>query len=131
MKTPKLLLSCLRRKYGNEKPLNIKYWALGNEIDGPWQMGQKSAEDNCKFAREAAKLMQWVDRNIKLIACGASNYITLAHPTEASGIGRSKLTERSWIDHLAVAWPVFPTRPAQTKGLKPESRAGCLNDTLK
>ena len=76
--------SDLRRKYGNEKPFNVKYWALGNEIDGPWQMGRKSAEDYCKFALEAAKLMQWVDRDIKLIACGASNY------------GRG--TNNAWID---------------------------------
>jgi alpha-N-arabinofuranosidase len=76
--------SDLRRKYGNEKPFKVKYWALGNEIDGPWQMGQKSAEDYCKFALEAAKLMQWVDKDIKLIACGASNY------------GRG--TNNSWID---------------------------------
>lgn len=66
--------SDLRRKYGNEKPFNVKYWALGNEIDGPWQMGQKNAEDYVKFALEAGKLMQLVDRNIKLIASGASNY---------------------------------------------------------
>ena len=66
--------SDLRRKYGNEKPYNVKYWALGNEIDGPWQMGQKNAEDYCKFAMEAAKLIQLVDKNIKLIASGASNY---------------------------------------------------------
>jgi len=66
--------SDLRRKYGNEQPFNVKYWALGNEIDGPWQMGQKNVEDYCKFAFEAAKDMQWVDRNAKFIACGASNY---------------------------------------------------------
>jgi alpha-N-arabinofuranosidase len=66
--------SDLRRKYGNEKPFNVKYWALGNEIDGPWQMGQKSAEDYVKFALEAGKLIQWVDKNIKLVASGASNY---------------------------------------------------------
>jgi alpha-N-arabinofuranosidase len=66
--------SDLRSKYGNEAPFKVKYWALGNEIDGPWQMGQKNAEDYVKFALEAAKLMQWVDRDIKLIACGASNY---------------------------------------------------------
>jgi alpha-L-arabinofuranosidase len=64
----------LRRKYGNEKPFAVKYWALGNEIDGPWQTGQKSVEDYCKFALEAAKIMRLVDRNIKFIACGASNY---------------------------------------------------------
>ena len=66
--------SDLRRKYGNEKPYNIRYWALGNEIDGPWQLGQKNAEDYCKFALEAAKMMQLVDKNIKLIASGASYY---------------------------------------------------------
>jgi alpha-N-arabinofuranosidase len=66
--------SDLRRKYGNEEPFAVKYWALGNEIDGPWQTGQKNAEDYCKFALEAAKIMQLVDKNIKFIACGASNY---------------------------------------------------------
>jgi alpha-N-arabinofuranosidase len=66
--------SDLRRKYGNEEPYNVKYWALGNEIDGPWQMGQKSAEDYVKFAKEAAKLIRWVDRDVKLVASGASNY---------------------------------------------------------
>jgi alpha-L-arabinofuranosidase len=66
--------SDLRRKYGNEKPYNVKYWSLGNEIDGPWQMGQKNSEDYCKFALEAAKLIRLVDKNVKLIADGASNY---------------------------------------------------------
>jgi alpha-N-arabinofuranosidase len=64
----------LRRKYGNETPFKVKYWALGNEIDGPWQMGQKNAEDYCKFALEAAKLMQSADKSVKFIASGASNY---------------------------------------------------------
>ncbi len=64
----------LRRKYGNEEPFNVKYVALGNEIDGPWQMGQKSAGDYCKFALEAGKLISLLDKNIKLIASGASWY---------------------------------------------------------
>ena len=66
--------SDLRRKYGNEQPFSVKYWALGNEIDGPWQMGQKSAEDYVKFALEAGKLIQLVDRDVKLVASGASLY---------------------------------------------------------
>jgi alpha-L-arabinofuranosidase len=68
--------SDLRRRYGNELPLAVKYWALGNEIDGPWQLGQKNAEDYCKFALEAAKIMALVDKDIKFIASGASNYRT-------------------------------------------------------
>ena len=66
--------SDLRRKYGNEEPYKIKYWALGNETDGPWQLGQKNKEDYVKFALEAAKLMQLVDKDIKLVASGASNF---------------------------------------------------------
>jgi alpha-L-arabinofuranosidase len=63
-----------RRKNGREQPWKVKYWALGNEIDGPWQLGHKSAEEYSKFALEAAKAMRLVDRDIKLIACGSSNY---------------------------------------------------------
>lgn len=66
--------SDLRRKYSSEKPYNIKYWALGNEPDGWWQLGHKSVEDYCKFAKEAAKIMRQTDRSIKLIAAGASDY---------------------------------------------------------
>jgi alpha-N-arabinofuranosidase len=43
-------------------------------MDGPWQMGHRSAEDYGKFALEAAKLMKWTDPSIKLIAAGSSNY---------------------------------------------------------
>ncbi len=63
-----------RRKNGREQPYKVKYWALGNEIDGPWQMGHKSAEEYAAFALEAAKAMRQVDRDIKLVASGSSNY---------------------------------------------------------
>jgi alpha-L-arabinofuranosidase len=63
-----------RRKNGREQPWKVKYWALGNEIDGPWQLGHKNAEEYSKFALEAAKAMRLVDRDIKLIASGSSNY---------------------------------------------------------
>lgn len=64
----------LRRKNGRENPWKVKYWGLGNEMDGPWQMGHRSAEDYGKFALEAAKLMKWTDPGVKLIAAGSSNY---------------------------------------------------------
>lgn len=66
--------SDLRKQYGRSEPYNIKYWALGNEPDGWWQMGHKNVDDYCKFAKEAAKLMKQTDRSIKLIAAGASDY---------------------------------------------------------
>jgi alpha-N-arabinofuranosidase len=52
----------------------VKYWGLGNEMDGPWQMGHRSAEDYGKFALEAAKLMKFTDPSVKLIAAGSSNF---------------------------------------------------------
>jgi alpha-N-arabinofuranosidase len=64
----------LRRKNGREQPWNVKIWGLGNEIDGPWQLGHKNAEDYGKFALEAAKAMRRVDDSIKLIASGSSNF---------------------------------------------------------
>lgn len=65
----------LRAKYGNKEPYNIKYWCLGNEVDGsPWIMGHKNAEDYCKIAKEAAKIMRYTDSSIKFIASGSSYY---------------------------------------------------------
>jgi len=66
----------LRRKNGRDKPWKVKYWGLGNEMDGPWQMGHRTAEDYGKFALEAAKLMHWTDPSIKLVAAGSSNFYT-------------------------------------------------------
>ena len=64
----------LRAKHGRVEPYNVKYWALGNEPDGPWQLGYKNKEDYTKFAIEAAKMMSAVDKDIKLVAAGSSNY---------------------------------------------------------
>ncbi len=64
----------LRVKHGHPEPYKVKYWALGNEPDGPWQLGHKSKEDYTKFAIEAAKMMRGADETIKLVAAGASNY---------------------------------------------------------
>lgn len=64
--------SDLRAKNGHPEPYNIKYWCLGNEMEGSWQAGHLSAEDYTKKALEAAKIMRWVDPSIKLVACGSS-----------------------------------------------------------
>ena len=63
----------LRKKHGYEKPHNIKLWCLGNEMDGPWQIGHKTADDYGKLANEAAKVMKTIDPTIELVACGSSN----------------------------------------------------------
>jgi alpha-L-arabinofuranosidase len=64
----------LRKQNGRAQPWKVTYWGLGNEMDGPWQMGHRSAEDYGKFALEAAKLMKLTDPDIKLVAAGSSDY---------------------------------------------------------
>ncbi|ULH17187.1 alpha-N-arabinofuranosidase (plasmid) [Deinococcus sp. KNUC1210] len=65
--------SDLRASNGHADPYGVKYWCLGNEMDGPWQIGHMDAETYADKAVEAAKLMRWTDPSIKLIACGSSN----------------------------------------------------------
>ena len=65
--------SDLRRANGFEKPFGIKYWCLGNEMDGPWQIGHKTAREYGRLAAEAGKVMKWTDPSIQLVACGSSN----------------------------------------------------------
>lgn len=66
-------LSDLRIKNGAEKPFAIKTWCLGNEMDGPWEIGMKDAEEYAKLANETAKAMKRVDDSIELVACGSSS----------------------------------------------------------
>ncbi len=65
-------LSDLRRAHGWEKPHGVKFWCLGNEMDGPWQMERKTAQEYGRIAAEAAKMMKWIDPSIELAACGSS-----------------------------------------------------------
>jgi alpha-L-arabinofuranosidase len=65
-------LSDLRRKHGWEKPHDIRFWCLGNEMDGPWQMESKTAQEYGRVATESAKMMRWIDPRIELAACGSS-----------------------------------------------------------
>ena len=65
--------SNLRKKHGFDSPHGIKVWCLGNEMDGPWQIGQKTAEEYGVLAREAGKAMKWVDPTIELVLCGSSS----------------------------------------------------------
>lgn len=64
----------MRRKNGFEEPFDIRTWCLGNEMDGPWQIGYKTAEEYGKLAAETAKQMRLIDPDIELVACGSSGY---------------------------------------------------------
>jgi alpha-N-arabinofuranosidase len=62
----------LRRQHGYEKPHNVKYWCMGNEMDGWWQIGHMTARDYGRKAADSARQIRVIDPNAKLIACGSS-----------------------------------------------------------
>jgi alpha-L-arabinofuranosidase len=64
--------SDLRISHGYKDPHKIKTWCLGNEMDGSWQIGSKTAAEYGRLAQETAKVMKWVDPSIELVACGSS-----------------------------------------------------------
>lgn len=64
--------AAMRKRNGFEEPFRIKTWCLGNEMDGPWQIGQKTAEQYGSLAAETAKLMKRIDPSIELVVCGST-----------------------------------------------------------
>ena len=90
----------LRKKHGFPEPYNIQYWSLGNEMDGPWQMGHLDVDDYCKKAREAGKLMVRTSPGIKLIAAGSSNYREGADPDHWNETVLQQL--KDVIDYIAL-----------------------------
>lgn len=65
--------SDLRKSHGYENPWGIKLWCLGNEMDGAWQMGAKTAVEYGRTALEASKMMKWTDDSIETVLCGSSS----------------------------------------------------------
>ncbi len=65
--------SDLRVRHGVQNPHNIKTWCLGNEMDGPWQTGHKTATEYGRLADETAKAMRQIDPSLELVVCGSSN----------------------------------------------------------
>jgi len=71
----------LRREHGYAEPHKLKYWCLGNEMDGPWQIGHMPAREYGRKARDAARQIRVVDPGTQLIACGSSNTIMSTYIT--------------------------------------------------
>lgn len=62
----------LRAANGGVTPYDVKLWCLGNEMDGPWQLGHVPAEQYAIRAQQAGKMMKDADAGIELVACGSS-----------------------------------------------------------
>ncbi|MBB1484423.1 alpha-N-arabinofuranosidase [Tessaracoccus sp. MC1865] len=61
-----------RRANGADEPYRVRMWCLGNEMDGPWQIGHKTAEEYGRIATETARAMRMIDPSLELVACGSS-----------------------------------------------------------
>jgi alpha-N-arabinofuranosidase len=70
----------LRKKNGRADPWDVKLWCLGNEMDGPWQVGHKTADEYGHLANETAKAMRLFDRSLELVVCGSSNSDMKTYP---------------------------------------------------
>ncbi|KAI5928067.1 glycoside hydrolase superfamily [Camillea tinctor] len=69
----------LRRANGHPEPYRVKYWALGNECWGPWQVEQMTKEDYAKKAVQWAKALRLLDPDICLILCGQDGTASWDH----------------------------------------------------
>ena len=91
--------SDLRRSNGREEPWNVKLWCLGNEMDGPWQIGHKTADEYGRLAYETAKAMRAFDKSIELVVCGSSNPNMVTYPEwEATVLGHTY----DVVDHISL-----------------------------
>jgi alpha-L-arabinofuranosidase len=70
----------LRAAHGQAEPFGVRYWCLGNEMDGWWQLGHLEAAEYGHKAREAAKMMRWHDPALKLISCGSASTWVPTYP---------------------------------------------------
>jgi alpha-N-arabinofuranosidase len=90
----------LRREHGYPQPHAVRYWGIGNEVDGHWQIGYKNPQEYARAFTEFGKVMKWVDPGIKLIASAVSDW--KGDFVERTGL----LLEQAgdFIDYLSLHW---------------------------
>jgi alpha-N-arabinofuranosidase len=88
-----------RVKNGHERAYDIKVWCLGNEMDGPWQLGHKNAEDYATLAADVARGMHQIGENLQLVACGSSN-----RSMATFGTWEETVLEKTYdlVDHISL-----------------------------
>ena len=92
----------LRHQHGFPEPHRIKYWGIGNEVDGPWQIGYKTPQEYARVCTEYAKVMKWTDPEIKLVASAVSDW-------QGEIIERTQLLLEqagNLLDYLSLHWYV-------------------------
>jgi alpha-N-arabinofuranosidase len=93
-------LVTLRHQHGFPAPHDVKYWGVGNEVDGHWQIGYKTPQEYARTFTEYGKVMKWVDPDIKLVASAVSHW-------EGEWAERTRLLLEQagdLIDYLSLHW---------------------------
>ncbi len=92
----------LRRAHGWERPHEVKYWGIGNEVDGEWQIGAKTPQEYARAFKEFGKSMKWVDPEIRLLASATCHWGT-------DFVERAQLLVEeapTLLDYMAIHWYV-------------------------
>ncbi|MFE7815554.1 alpha-N-arabinofuranosidase [Streptomyces sp. NPDC057433] len=92
-------LSDLRVAHGDKDPFGIRLWCLGNEMDGPWQTGHKTAGEYGRLAAETARAMRQQDPGVELVACGSSSR---SMPTFAAWESTVLTETYDLVDHISL-----------------------------
>jgi alpha-N-arabinofuranosidase len=95
-------LARLREAHGFPEPHRVRYWGIGNEVDGPWQVGFKTPTEYARAYTEFAKVMRWADPSIKLLASAVSDW-------DGDPVERIQLLlehAHELIDYLSIHWYV-------------------------
>ena len=117
-----------RASNGHVDPHDVRLWCLGNEMDGPWQIGARTAPEYALLARETALAMRAVDPTVELVACGSSG---LHMPTFGSWERTVLDIAGDTIDHLSLHHYVDPGRWPSAEGYLASSRElDALIDTV-
>jgi alpha-L-arabinofuranosidase len=109
----------MRRANGHADPHGVRVWCVGNEMDGPWQIGHKDAVEYGKLANETAKAMRLVDPSIELVVCGSSH---ARMPT--FGAWEDTVLDLTWehADHISLHTYYDPDRFADVEAFLACSR---------
>lgn len=89
----------LRIKHGQKEPYGFKTWCLGNEMDGPWQIGHKTMDEYGRLAEETAKAMKLIDPSVEFVVCGSSNQ---EMPTFPQWENRVLTHTYDYVDYLSL-----------------------------
>ena len=90
----------------------MRLWCLGNEMDGPWQIGHKTADEYGRLANETAKALRAFDKSLELVVCGSSNADMPTYPEWERVVLEHTYENVDYISlHMYFAQPRRATRP--------------------